>query len=76
VAVFVPGWMVATMLFSLYVDNFGSYDDTYGTLGGVIVLLLWLYLTFVILLLGAQLNAAFQREFDAVAGGEPSGDSA
>lgn len=64
VVVFVPGWMIATQLFSLYVENFGSYGDTYGTLGGVIVLLLWLYLTFVILLLGAQLNAAFQREFD------------
>ena len=63
VVVFVPGWIVATYLFSLYVDNFGSYDDTYGTLGGIIVLLLWMYLTFVILLLGAQLNAALQREF-------------
>ena len=40
-----------------------AYDDTYGTLGGIIVLLLWFYLTFVILLLGAQLNAALQREF-------------
>jgi membrane protein len=64
VAVFVPGWMLATVLFSFYVENFGSYGDTYGTLGGVIVLLLWLYLTFVILLFGAQLNAGFQREFD------------
>ena len=63
VIVFVPGWIVATHFFSLYVDNFGSYDDTYGTLGGIIVLLLWFYLTFVILLLGAQLNAALQREF-------------
>ena len=67
VAVFVPGWIIATVLFSIYVENFGSYGDTYGTLGGVIVLLLWLYLTFVILLLGAQLNAAFQREFDGPA---------
>ena len=64
VVVFVPGWMLATVLFSFYVENFGSYDDTYGTLGGIVVLLLWLYLTFVILLLGAQLNAAFQREFE------------
>jgi len=64
VAVFVPGWMLATVLFSLYVDNFGSYDDTYGTIGGIVVLLLWLYLTFIVLLLGAQLNAALQREFE------------
>jgi membrane protein len=69
VIVFVPGWIVATYLFSLYVDNFGSYDDTYGTLGGIIVLLLWFYLTFVILLLGAQLNAALQREFGTQPGG-------
>lgn len=69
VIVFVPGWIVATYLFSLYVADFGSYDDTYGTLGGIIVLLLWFYLTFVILLLGAQLNAALQREFDNQPGG-------
>jgi membrane protein len=69
VIVFVPGWIVATYLFSLYVDNFASYDDTYGTLGGIIVLLLWFYLTFVILLLGAQLNAALQREFGTQPGG-------
>ena len=72
IVVFVPGWMLATVLFSLYVDNFGSYDDTYGTLGGIVVLLLWLYITFIVLLLGAQLNAALQREF----GGEVAGGSA
>lgn len=76
VAVFVPGWMLSTVLFSLYVDNFGSYDDTYGTLGGIVVLLLWLYLTFIILLLGAQLNAALQREFDNEAGHEVDVDPA
>ena len=76
VIVFVPGWMLATVLFSLYVDNFGSYDDTYGTLGGVVVLLLWLYLTFIVLLLGAQLNAALQREFDSGAEREVSDGSA
>ena len=76
VAVFVPGWMLATVLFSLYVDNFGSYDDTYGTIGGIVVLLLWLYLTFIVLLLGAQLNAALQREFDGRAGREIEGGSA
>jgi membrane protein len=61
VLLFVPGWLVATWGFSLYVANFSSYDDTYGTLAGVIILLLWFYLTFLILLLGAQLNAAFER---------------
>ena len=66
--------MLATVLFSIYVENFGSYGDTYGTLGGVIVLLLWLYLTFVILLFGAQLNAGFQREFDGDAAPEDAPD--
>jgi membrane protein len=64
VLLFVPGWMVATWLFSVFVANFGSYADTYGALAGVIVLLLWFYLTFVVLLLGAQLNVAFERAAD------------
>ena len=58
-----PGWIAATVLFSFYVSNFGSYSDTYGALGGVIVLLLWFYLTAVLLLLGGELNAAIAREF-------------
>jgi membrane protein len=61
VLLFVPGWIVATWLFSLYVANFGSYANTYGALAGVIILLLWFYLTFLVLLLGGQLNAAFER---------------
>ncbi len=63
VVVFVPGWILATVLFSFYVGNFASYDNTYGALGGIIILLLWFYLTAVILLLGGELNAAIEREF-------------
>lgn len=50
-------WVVASVLFSFYVDNFGSYGETYGSLAGVIVLLLWLWITAVVVLLGAEINA-------------------
>jgi membrane protein len=63
VVLFVPGWIAATVGFSYYVGNFGSYDDTYGAIGGVIVLLVWFYITALILLLGGELNAVLEREF-------------
>jgi membrane protein len=50
------GWVMASQGFRLYVDNFANYDVTYGTLGGVIVLLLWLYLTGAFLFIGGQIN--------------------
>jgi membrane protein len=53
---FVLVWIPATFLFGLYVSNFGSYSGTYGALGGVVILLIWLYLTSYVLLLGAELN--------------------
>ena len=65
VLVFVPGWILVTVLFSVYVANFGSYSDTYGALGGVIVLLVWFYLTGVILLIGGEVNAVLERLFGA-----------
>ncbi|NCT89358.1 YihY/virulence factor BrkB family protein [Cellulomonas sp. APG4] len=54
-------WAVATMGFGFYVANYGSYDQTYGTLGGVIVFLLWLWLTNNALLFGAELDAELER---------------
>jgi membrane protein len=54
-------WIVASLAFALYVSNFGSYNKTYGTLGGVVVFLLWLWLTNLAILLGAEFNAETER---------------
>ena len=50
-------WLAASMAFSLYVGKFAAYNQTYGTLGGVVVLLMWLYISAFVILLGAELNA-------------------
>ena len=50
-------WVIATLLFRLYVANFADYNKTYGTLGAVIVLLTWMYLTMLVILAGGELNA-------------------
>jgi membrane protein len=55
-------WAVVSLLFSVYVDNFGSYDKTYGAIAGVIVLMLWLYLTCYLVLLGAEINAETEHQ--------------
>jgi membrane protein len=60
--VFVSVWLVATFAFGMYVANFGSYGDTYGALGGVVVLLVWLYLTSFILLVGAEFNSVLAQQ--------------
>jgi len=54
-------WIVASLAFALYVSNFGSYNKTYGALGGVVVFLLWLWLTNLAILLGAEFNAETER---------------
>ena len=54
-------WIVASVGFAVYVANFGSYDKTYGTLGGVVVFLLWMWITNMAILLGAELNAETER---------------
>lgn len=55
------GWMLVSVGFSFYVENFANYSVIYGTLGAVIVLLMWLYLTAVILIMGAELNSVLNR---------------
>lgn len=55
-------WLAVTLLFSLYVENFADYDAAYGSLGAVIVLMFWLYLSFMIVLFGAELNASLELQ--------------
>jgi len=54
-------WIVASALFGFYVANFGSYDKTYGTLGGLVALLVWLWISNLAILFGHQLNAELER---------------
>jgi membrane protein len=57
----VVAWLIASALFAFYVANFGSYDKTYGTLGGVVALLVWVWITNLALLFGVELNAERER---------------
>jgi membrane protein len=61
-------WIVVSALFAFYVANFGSYDKTYGTLGGVVALLVWMWITNCALLLGMELNAERERSRELEAG--------
>ena len=54
-------WIVVSALFGIYVANFGSYNKTYGSLGAIVIFLVWLWLTNVAILLGAELNAETER---------------
>lgn len=54
-------WVLATVGFSQYVSRFGNFNQTYGTLGGVIVLLLWFYISGFIVLLGAEVNSELEH---------------
>jgi membrane protein len=55
-------WVLGSVLFTIYVSNFGHYNKTYGSLGAVVVLLLWLYLSAFIILLGAEINAEMELQ--------------
>lgn len=57
----VAGWVAGSAAFSFYVSSFGSYNKTYGALAGPIVFLLWLWISNIFILLGAQLNAELER---------------
>ncbi|MBM0127222.1 YihY/virulence factor BrkB family protein [Pimelobacter simplex] len=55
-------WVVASLGFSFYVNSFGSYNKTYGAMAGVVVLLLWLWITMFVVLLGAEVNAEAEQQ--------------
>ena len=55
------GWILASLAFSFYVGNFANYSNTYGSIGGIIVLMIWMYFSAIILILGGQVNAVMQE---------------
>jgi membrane protein len=67
----VLGWVIASVAFAFYVSNFASYNKTYGALAGPIVFLVWLWLSNVMILLGAEFNAELERGRAIEAGMRP-----
>ena len=61
-------WLIASALFAFYVANFGAYDKTYGTLGGVVTVLVWMWITNLALLFGVELNAERERSRELAEG--------
>jgi membrane protein len=67
-------WVIASAAFAFYVANFGSYNKTYGTLGGVISFLVWMWITNCAVVLGAEINAEAERSREIEAGVPGSDD--
>lgn len=55
------GWLIYSSAFSYYVNNFGNYSATYGSLGGIIILLLWLYMSSMLIVIGGEINASYRQ---------------
>jgi membrane protein len=68
-------WLIGSVLFSIYVTRFATYDKTYGSLGAVVILLLWFYITAFAALIGAEINAEmeYQTARDTTGRGLPLG---
>jgi membrane protein len=64
-------WIVASAAFAFYVANFSSYNKTYGAIASVVIFLVWLWITNVVILLGAELNAEIERGRQ-IEGGQPA----
>ncbi len=58
------GWLAVSFGFSVYINNFSNYSATYGGIGGVIMLMLWLYVSAILLMVGGQINAVMQARHD------------
>jgi membrane protein len=65
-------WLIASGAFAIYLGNFANYDKTYGTLGGVIAFLVWLWISNIAILLGAELDAELERGRAIAAGHDPT----
>ena len=63
-------WVIASVAFAFYVANFGSYNKTYGSLAAVMIFLIWLWLTNIAILLGAEFKAEVERGRE-IEGGTP-----
>ncbi|MPZ75598.1 MAG: YihY family inner membrane protein [Deltaproteobacteria bacterium] len=67
-------WLLVSLGFSYYVNNFGEYDKTYGTIGGIIVLLTWMYVSGFVILVGGEINSVIEHaSADGKAPGEKTG---
>lgn len=58
------GWLIISYGFSTYINNFGNFSATYGSIGGIILMMLWLYISAMLLLIGGQMNAVMQGRRD------------
>lgn len=71
-------WLLSSIAFSIYTANFGKYNETYGSLGAIVVVMLWLVISAAAVLLGAELNAELERDgtrYQHGMTGAPAGDS-
>jgi membrane protein len=68
----ITGWLIASGLFALYVANFANYNKVYGSIAGVIVFLVWLWISNLVILIGAEFDAELERG-RAIAAGAPPG---
>jgi membrane protein len=64
-------WLIASILFSWYAANFGSFNKTYGSLGAVIGFMMWIWISAIVVLMGGELDAVMERPQKARTASEP-----